>query len=162
MGDHSDNSKGGILKRWVESNGLDLIDTGPSPTYVTTRGNSIVDHVFTNVPGVTGLTSDPVTNVAGHRPIIGTISLSARQDIPTIKYERTKLENLKDTDIRDRLNARLTLTISPFRSRLRQFMESEALQLVDSNSKQMIIDEFDEGILCTGTPKKIWVFIKWL
>ena len=143
-GDHSDNAKGRLLKRWVESNGLERVDTGPYPTYVTTRGNSIVDHVFTNSPGVTGFTSDPVTNVAGHRPIIGTISLSARQDIPTRKYERIKLENLKETDIRDRLNARLTITISPFRSRLNQFMESEAIQLMDSGTKQMIIDEFDE------------------
>lgn len=143
-GDHSENSKGGILKRWIESNGLERVDTGRSPTYVTTRGNSIIDHVFTNVPGVTGLTSDPVTNVAGHRPIIGTIPLTARQDIPAIKYERIKLENLKDTDTRDRLNARLTMTIRPFRSRLRQFMESEAHQLLDSGTKQAIIDEFDE------------------
>jgi hypothetical protein len=65
-GDHSENSKGGILERWIESNGLERVDTGRSPTYVTTRGNSIIDHVFTNVPGVTGITSDPVTNVAGH------------------------------------------------------------------------------------------------
>ena len=143
-GDHSDNSKGGILKRWTETNGLERVDTGPSPTFVTTRGNSIIDHVFTNVHGVTGRTSDPVANVAGHRPIIGTVPLTARQDIPSITYERIKLENLKDTETRDRLNSRLTITIIPFRSRLRRFMECEAHRLLDNGSKQAIIDEFDE------------------
>ena len=143
-GDHSNNTKGGTLKRWIESNGLERVDTGPLPTYVTTLGNSIIDHVFTNVPGVTGSTSGPVTNVAGHRPIIGTIPLTANQDIPTIRYERIKLENLKDCTIRDRLNARLTVSIIPFRSRLRQFKESEAHRLLDSGNKQAIIDEFDK------------------
>lgn len=143
-GDHSNNTRGGILKRWTVANGLERVDTGPLPTYVTTRGNSIVDHVFTNAPGVTGSTSDPVSNVAGHRPIIGTMSLTARQDIPSIKYERIKLENLKDNDTRDRLNARLTITIGPFRSRLRQFMHCEAHQLLDSGTKQALVDEFDK------------------
>lgn len=142
-GDHSANSKGRILKQWTESNDLQRVDTGPDPTYVTTRGNSIVDHVFTNVTGVSGTTSGPVANVAGHRPIIGSINLTARQDNPEIRYERIKQENLKDQESRDRLNSRMTITISPFRSRLRQFMESEAHLLSDTGSRQQIIDEFD-------------------
>ena len=89
------------------------------PTYVTARGNSIVDHVFTNVPGVNGVTSDPIANIAGHRPITGSINITAKQNIPEVKYERILLENLKDEDTRDRLNARLSVTIGPFRARLR-------------------------------------------
>ena len=154
-GDHRGNSKGGILKRWIDSNELLRVDTGPAPTFVTTRGNSIVDHVFTNVAGVVGTTSSPVTNVAGHRPIVGSIQITARQDIPGIKYKRIKLEALKDTDTRDRLNSRLTITISPFRSRLRQFVESEAHQLLDNGSKQAIIDEFDNFFVeCILTPSR--------
>ena len=80
-GDHSANSKGRLLKQWIESNDLQRVDTGPDPTYVTSRGNSIVDHVFTNFAGVSGSTSSPVANVAGHRPIIGSINSTARQDI---------------------------------------------------------------------------------
>lgn len=142
-GDHSANSKGRILRRWTESNGLHRVDTGPDPTYVTTSGNSIVDHVFTNVIGVSGSTSSPVTNVAGHRPIIGSITLSARQDIPEVTYERIKHENLKDLELRERLNTRMTSTIRPFRTRLRQFMETEAFLLVDNGSRQSVVDEFD-------------------
>ena len=142
-GDHSANAKGRLLKRWAESNGLERVDTGPDPTYVTTTGTSIVDHVFTNFAGVTGLTSSPVTNVAGHRPIIGQIPLSARQDLPQILYERIKQENLKDQDFRDRLHSRMTSSIIPFRIRLRRFMENDAHLLLDSGTKQLIIDEFD-------------------
>ena len=142
-GDHSANAKGRLLKRWAESNGLERVNTGPDPTYVTTTGTSIVDHVFTNFTGVTGLTSSPVTNVAGHRPIIGQIPLSARQDLPQILYERIKQENLKDQDFRDRLNSRMTSSIIPFRIRLRRFMENDAHLLLDSGTKQLIIDEFD-------------------
>ena len=92
---------------------------------------------------MTGLTSSPVTNVAGHRPIIGQIPLSARQDLPQILYERIKQENLKDQDFRDRLNSRMTSSIIPFRIRLRRFMENDAHLLLDSGTKQLIIDEFD-------------------
>jgi hypothetical protein len=92
-GDHYANSKGRILKRWIESSGLQRVDTGSEPTFVTSTGNSIVDHVFTNVNGVSGTVSSPISNVAGHRPIIGSINLTERQDIPEIKYERIKIEN---------------------------------------------------------------------
>ena len=88
------------MKRWIESNGLKLVDNGPTPTYVTNRGNSVFDQYLKS--------NRPVTNVGGHRRIIGTIALTARQDIPTIKYERVKLENLKDADFLDRLNTPLT------------------------------------------------------
>ena len=142
-GDHSANSKGRKLKQWMEVNVLERVDTGPDPTYVTTGGNSIVDHVFTNFTGISGITSSPVTNVAGHRPIIGSITLSARQDIPAITYERIKLENLKDQELRERLNIRLTSTIRPFLTRLRQFTETEAFSLLDNESRQSIVDEFD-------------------
>ncbi len=141
--DHSDNSKGTALKRWMEANGLERVDTGPLPTYVTTRGNSIIDHVFTNVPDVSGTTSEPIANIAGHRPIIGTINVTARQDLPEVKYERILLENLRDEETRERLNARLSISIGPFRERLSFFMENEAYTLVDNSFKQAIINEFD-------------------
>ena len=154
-GDHSANSKGRILKQWIESNDLQRVDTGPDPTYVTTRGNSIVDHVFTNVAGVSGSTSSPVANVAGHRPIIGSINLTARQDIPEIKYERIKQENLKDEELRDRLNCRMTITIRPFRERIHQFSESNAHSLLDNGTKQQLIDEFDKLLTdCIMKPTK--------
>lgn len=154
-GDHSGNSKGRTLRPWIESNGLQRVDTGPDPTYVTTMGNSIVDHVLTNSNRVSGTTSSPVTNVAGHRPIIGTIELIARQDITEIKYERIKQENLKIEEFRDRLNARMTSTIQPFRSRLRNFIETEAYSLLDIGSKQSIVDEFDNLFnVCILKPAK--------
>lgn len=142
-GDHYANSKGRILNLWTQSNGLRRVDTGSDPTYVTTLGNSIIDHVFTNVNDVSGTVSSPISNVAGHRPIIGSINLAARQDIPEIKYERIKHENLKDRDLFDRLNSRMTISIQPFRNRLCQFYESEAHLIMDSGAKQNIIDEFD-------------------
>ena len=37
--------------------------------------------------------------------------------IPEVKYERILLENLKDDDTRERLNARLSDAIGPFRAR---------------------------------------------
>ena len=156
-GDHSANSKGRILKQWIESNDLRRVDTGPEPTYVTTRGNSIVDHVFTNITGVSGSTSSPVTNVAGHRPIIGSINLTARQDTPEIKYERIKQENLKDQILRDRLNSRMTMTIRPFRERIQQFTDSDAHSILDldNGTKQQVIDEFDKLLMeCIMKPTK--------
>ena len=154
-GDHYANSKGRILNRWIEANGLQRVDTGPEPTYVSGTGNSIVDHVFTNVNGISGTVSSPVSNVAGHRPIIGSINITARQDIPEIKYERIKLEKLKDQDSRDRLNSRMTTTIQPFLHRLRPFIATEAHLLLDSGSKQNIVDEFDKLLMeCILKPSK--------
>lgn len=155
LGDHSGNSKGRVLRQWAESNGLQRLNTGPDPTYVTTIGNSIVDHVFTNSNGVSGTTSSPVTNVAGHRSIIGSIALKARQNITEIEYKRIKQENLKIQEFRDRLNARMSFTIQPFRTRLRQFMESEAYNLLDLGLKQSVIDEFDNLLTeCILNPTK--------
>ena len=142
--DHRDNSKGTALKDWTEAHGLERVDSGPLPTFVTTRGTSIVDHVFTNVAGVSGITSDPIANIAGHSPIIGSINITAKQNVPEVKYERIKLENLRDIDTRDRLTARLSITIGPFRSRLSNFMRNEAYDMVDSSEKQNVIDEFDK------------------
>ena len=72
---------------------------------------------LSNVTSVIGSTSDPIANIAGHRPIIASISITAKQKIPEVKYERILLENLKDDDTRERLNARLSDAIGPFRAR---------------------------------------------
>ena len=93
--DHRDNSKGTKLKNWMESNELERVDTGPSPMSPLIRGNSIVDHVFTNVPGVNGVTSDPIANIAMHRPIIGSINITAETEYPWSQVWTNPAENLK-------------------------------------------------------------------
>jgi hypothetical protein len=143
-GDHADNTKGRQLFEWIQDAGLTRIETGNVPTYVTPIGNSIIDHIFTNVDGVTGEVCRPIVNVAGHRPISGTITLMNRphEDFPV--YERIKTENLRDPDSRDRLNARLGTNISYFRSRVHGILSNDSLQPADHSSAQSLMDELDD------------------
>lgn len=143
-GDHADNAKGRQLFDWIEDSGLTRVDTGSEPTYVTPIGNSIIDHIFTNIEGVTGAVSRPIVNVAGHRPITGTITLVDRphQDFPA--YERIKLENLRDQECKDRLNARLGTNMAYFRSRVRDILTNESLRPTDPGTAQRIMDELDD------------------
>ena len=97
-GDHADNTKGRQLFEWIEDSGLNRVDTGTEPTYVTPIGNSIIDHVFTNMEEVTGQVCRPIVNVAGHRPIVGTITIVDRPHVEFPQYERLKLENLRDPE----------------------------------------------------------------
>lgn len=154
-GDHYGNSKGRCLKNWIEAKNMNRVDTGSLPTFVTTRGNSIVDHVFANIEGITAEVGPALVNVAGHRPIFGTIVVEQRDSLPIPSYERLKLEGLKDTEKKELLNARLTTSISYFKDRLNTFNRSEAASLVDAESKQCIIDEFDKHLTeCIMRPAK--------
>lgn len=143
-GDHADNTKGRQLFDWIEDSGLTRVNTGRDPTYVTPIGNSIIDHIFTNIEGVTGEVSRPIVNVAGHRPIIGTITLVDRphQELPA--YERIKLENLRNQEYKDRLNARLGTNMTYFRSRTRELLVNESLRPTVSGAAQQLIDELDK------------------
>ena len=143
-GDHADNAKGNQLFEWIEDSGLTRINTGPQPTYVTPIGHSIIDHIFTNIEGVTGEVCRPIVNVAGHRPISGTISLVDRQHEEFPAYERLKLENLRDPDFKDRLNARLGISISYFRTRIREILSNESIQPTDTGTSQRLMDQLDE------------------
>lgn len=145
-GDHMDNTRGNQLFEWIEDSDLTRIDTGPQPTYITAIGNSIIDHIFTNIEGVTGEVSRPIVNVAGHRPIVGNITLANRPYEEFPKYERIKLENLRDADTKERLNARLGTRIQYFRARIQQILTDEYQLPQDTGAAQRLLDELD-GIL---------------
>jgi hypothetical protein len=118
--DHQNNLKGRQLKRWSEANALKRVDTGPNPTYWTKQGWSIVDHIFASESvTISGSVTQPIANVAGHRPIIGSFQISATGKTAYPTNERIKLENLKLEDYREKYAARLTTSISFFRSRTR-------------------------------------------
>ena len=153
--DHSSNTRGPVLKDWTENRGLIRIDSGPLPTYVTSRGNSIIDHIFSNIDNISGETSPPMVNIAGHRPIIGRFesTTSPKPIFPT--YMRLKLEKLRIKDIRDLLASRLNSTISFFKSRIEQFWNSGAAEGLDPVASQVIIDEFDRYLTeCILRPSK--------
>ena len=143
--DHSSNSKGHCLRRWIEANSLKRVDTGSRPTYMTKKGNSIVDHVFSSDSvEISGSVVPPFVNVAGHRPIVGSFTVSSTGKTAYPTYTRIKLENLKTDDYRDKYAARLTTSISFFRSRIDNFMKSGAHLQLEKNFHQGLIDEFDK------------------
>ena len=143
--DHSSNSKGHCLRRWIEANSLKRVDTGSRPTYMTKKGNSIVDHVFSSDSvEISGSVVPPFVNVAGQRPIVGSFTVSSTGKTAYPTYTRIKLENLKTDDYRDKYAARLTTSISFFRSRIDNFMKSGAHLQLEKNFHQGLIDEFDK------------------
>jgi hypothetical protein len=148
-GDHSDNTRGNQLNEWIEDSGLTRVNTGTEPTYVTPIGHSIIDHVFTNVEGVTGEVCRPIVNVSGHRPISGIITLNDRPHEEFPAYERIKLEKLRDPEVKDLLNARLGRSISYFRSRTREALSNETRQPTNTGEAQRLMDELDDILIDT-------------
>ena len=96
---------------WIEDSGLIRVDTGTEPTYATPIGSSIIDHVFTNIEEVTGQVCRLIVNVADYRPIAGTITIVDGPHLEPPQYERLRLENLRDPELKDRLNARLGTSV---------------------------------------------------
>jgi hypothetical protein len=154
--DHDGNTKGSCLRNWIEANNLNRLDTGSDPTFVTTRGHSIIDHVFySNNIEIDGSVQRPFASVAGHRPITGkfTVSASINPVFPT--YSRIKLENLKVPDVRDRLTARLSTSIGFFRKRIDSIINTNEIINTAQNSRQKLIDDLDENLTeCILRPAK--------
>ena len=111
-GDHESNSKGRVLFNFMENIGQQRYDTGGEPTFIKSMtrpqdGWSIIDHVFSNCEISDCRTARPFNSAAGHRPITGKFSVEAdtRNEPPT--YKRLKLEQLRETETKERWYHRL-------------------------------------------------------
>ncbi len=98
--DAQTNAAGILLQNWMDNWNLRRCNTGPTPTCTTVRGNSIVDHVFTNLPEVVAeIVTSPVP-LTDHKPI-SFMLLPRNFDYAIIdrSYMRIKKELLRDREI---------------------------------------------------------------
>ncbi|TEB15429.1 hypothetical protein C9890_0607 [Perkinsus sp. BL_2016] len=149
--DHQSNSRGRCLKEFMERIGLQRVDTGTSPTFIksTSRpqdGCSIVDHVFTNVAISECNVVPPFNSAAGHRPIKGTLQVTADTRNEPPKYKRILLENIRKTDNKERLQSRLE-SVALTNLRKIQILRNEILNTRSTGQKQLKIDELERMIV---------------
>lgn len=149
--DHQSNSRGRCLKEFMERFGLQRVDTGTSPTFIksTSRpqdGCSIVDHVFTNVAISECNVVLPFNSAAGHRPIKGTLQVTADTRNEPPKYKRILLENIRKTDNKERLQSRLE-SVALTNLRKIQILRNEILNTRSTGQKQLKIDELERMIV---------------
>lgn len=99
--DTSSNSAGKKLADWMESWSLERFDTGTTPTCVTVRGNSIVDHVFSNIDELFAEVKSSPVPLSDHRPIVFEFAPRIfNYELPDRSYMRIRRENLRDKDTR--------------------------------------------------------------
>lgn len=99
--DTCNTAAGTKLKEWTVNWGLERKSTGPVPTCTTSRGNSIVDHIFTNLPEPTASVARRPVPLADHAPIVFEFSARAfTYPADDRSYMRIKKERLRDKDVR--------------------------------------------------------------
>jgi len=145
--DTQTNAAGNGLQTWMNDWNFRRCDTGPNPTCTTVRGNSIVDHVFSNLPEVTAHVSVSPVPLADHKPILFNL-LPRNFDYVRIdrSYMRIKKEALRDKDIRLQFG---------IESRARHEVLTQFVEIVEnllnnstnlsSNDKQRLVDESDKN-----------------
>lgn len=146
--DHQNNARGTCLKEFMDSIGLLRIDSGPNPTFIKSMarpqdGWSIVDHVFSNVNDINCRVVDAFNSSAGHRPIKGSIRLTADTRNEAPKYKRLLLENIRKEEFKAKLKNKLEQIASENIAKLREIKES----IISSKSvdfKQRQIDIIDK------------------
>ena len=123
---------------------------------MTTRGTSIVDHIFcSSSVGTEASVQDPFVHIAGHRPIIGKLDLTAQATPAFPTYSRIKLENLRNPDTKARFQIRLTNSIRHFKTRISNFINSTAFTSIENHPKQGIVDDFDRNLVkCILSPAR--------
>lgn len=144
--DTQTNSAGTLLKNWMNNWDLRRCDTGSTPTCTTVRGNSIVDHVFTNLPEVqASVTSSPVP-LTDHKPILFNLTPRqfeyARIDRTYMRIKKEALRN-KETRLHFGVESRSRHPI------LMQCVENLEISLSsptskNTNEKQRLVDESDK------------------
>jgi hypothetical protein len=99
--DTTSNSAGRKLIDWMDNWNLERFDTGPTPTCVTARGQSIVDHVFSNLPELVAEVKPSPVPLSDHRPILFEFAPRIfNYERPDRSYMRIKKEELRDKETR--------------------------------------------------------------
>lgn len=146
--DTASNSAGQKLKVWTESWNLERSDTGSVPTCMTVRGNSIVDHVFTNLSELTAQVGESPVALTDHKPIIMEFfprASSYSQARGARTYMRIMKEKLQDREMR------LQYALESMRSHnvlqgCIEEMESPSMHEKSINAQQQVIDSSDRII----------------
>lgn len=145
--DTQTNAAGNLLQTWMDNWNLSRCNTGPNPTCSTVRGNSIVDHVFSNLPETNAeLVPSPVP-LTDHKPILFNL-IPRRFEYARFdrSYMRIKKEALRDKETRIHYG---------WESRTRYTSLIQSVENVESlltrphgpnaNEKQRIVDESDKA-----------------
>jgi hypothetical protein len=100
-GDTVSNTAGRKLADWMDNWNFERFDTGTTPTCITVRGHSIVDHVFSNLPELVATIKSSPVPLSDHRPIL--FEFSPRiftYEQSDRSYMRIKKEQLRDKETR--------------------------------------------------------------
>lgn len=143
-GDTASNSAGRKLVDWMDNWNFERFDTGPTPTCVTVRGHSIVDHVFSNLPELTADVKSSPVPLSDHKPILFEFAPRIiNYDRPDRSYMRIKKEQLRDKETRLYYGLQ-----SMLRQQLVQDCTTDLVQSLiaarNSNEKQQAIDISDK------------------
>lgn len=141
--DTSSNSAGKKLADWMESWNLDRFDTGTTPTCSTVRGNSIVDHVFSNIAELTAEVKPSPVPLSDHRPIVFEFAPRIfNYELPDRSYMRIKKENLRDKDTRLVFGLQSMLRESILQDCLVE-LENSLNNAANANERQQAVDISD-------------------
>ena len=140
-GDFMSNPIGHALRVWAIDRELDRLDPGPTPTFRSHRGSSIVDHIFCNIDTSECYVSEGMAELSTHRPVVATIHL----DRDTVRLLPTRMrlctENLRNEEIRESFKIRTDLIADEVTSLLRDLeLNHENMQI---REKQAQIDRID-------------------
>jgi len=143
-GDTASNSAGRLLIDWMEIWNLERFNTGTTPTCVTARGHSIVDHVFSNLSELIADVKPSPVPLSDHRPILFEFAPRIfNYERPDRSYMRIKKEQLRDKETR---------LYYGLQSMIRQQILQECTMILEqsisaarnSNERQQAIDKSDK------------------
>lgn len=142
--DTTTNTAGNRLHEWMNAWNIDRFDTGPEPTCTTARGNSIVDHVFSNLPELNARICRSPVPLTDHRPILFEfLPRTYIYDQPESSYMRIKKEKLRDKDIRIQFGLESMRTQNALIDCLNE-LEHTLTSQNSTNLKQQAIDRADK------------------
>lgn len=152
-GDKENNSNGRLLKQFIEGIELKRYDSGGLPTFIksTSRpqdGWSIVDHIFGNINDINCSVVTPFNSMAGHRPILGQVIISADTRNAPPSYKRLKLEKIREEGIKDQLTHKIELISFELIFKLRNLTSSQNWNLLSSAQLQTQLDYFEKEMNC--------------
>ena len=144
-GDTRANDDGPKLEEWMRSWSMERCNTGPAPTCTTARGNSIVDHVFSNLPEIAAkLIRRPVPS-ADHVPI--EFSFNPRTFVytqPDRSYMRIKREALRDRETRTNFGYESMLRNGVLTDAISALTTELSTEGISINAKQQALDSSDK------------------
>lgn len=98
-GDTLSNAEGRKLYGWLETVQLQRLSTGSAPTFSSASGNSIIDHVFCNLPEASAQLARKPDPLSPHSPILVNFRPRPYSRPSDRSYMRLKLERLRDETV---------------------------------------------------------------